>query len=310
MARNKKGTPIHGWVNLDKPLGLTSTQALGKVRRLLNAQKLGHAGTLDPLATGILPIALGEATKTIPFAQDRDKVYRFSVKWGEARNTDDCEGTVIASSDKRPTEDDIRAIMPRFIGNIDQVPPQFSAIKLDGERAYDLARQGEKLDIQPRRVTVYAFKLLKNTPDEAEFELECGKGTYVRSIARDMGEILGCYGHVSALRRTAVGNFTEDSAISLDEFEKIVQSADPDQVLMPVETVLDDIPALAMTAEEISRIRQGQTLKFLSRQDVDRLSVAGIDENTAMVLATGDNKPQALLEKDGIALYPVKVFNL
>jgi tRNA pseudouridine55 synthase len=310
MARNKKGVPIHGWLNLDKPLGMTSTQALGRVRRILNAQKLGHAGTLDPLATGILPIALGEATKTIQYAQDRDKVYRFTVKWGEARNTDDCEGQVIASSDKRPTEADIRAQIPRFIGNIDQVPPQFSAIKLDGERAYDLARAGEKLDIQSRRVTVYGFKLLKMTPDEAEFELECGKGTYVRSIARDMGQALGCYGHVSALRRLAVGNFTENTSISLDEFEKIVQSAAPDQVLLPVETVLDDIPALAMTAEEVGRIRQGQTLKFLSRQDVDRLSVAGIDEGTVLVLATGDNKPLALLEKDGIALYPVKVFNL
>jgi tRNA pseudouridine55 synthase len=310
MPRNKKGIPVHGWVNLDKPIGMTSTQALGRVRRLLNAQKLGHAGTLDPLATGVLPIALGEATKTIPFAQDRDKVYRFTVKWGEARNTDDCEGMVTATSDQRPTEAQIIALLPRFTGNIDQTPPQFSAIKIDGERAYDLARAGETVDIQPRRVTVYGFKLVKTSPDEAEFELECGKGTYVRSIARDMGQALGCYGHVTVLRRTAVGNFTENSAISLDEFEKIVQSADPDQVLMPVETVLDDIPALAMTASEVSRIRQGQTLKFLSRQDVDRLSVAGIDENTTLVLATGDNKPQALLEKDGIALYPVKVFNL
>ena len=310
MARNKKGTPIHGWLNLDKPKGLTSTQALGKVRRILNAQKLGHAGTLDPLATGILPIALGEATKTIQYAQDRDKVYRFTVKWGEARNTDDCEGEVTATSDRRPSEAEITALLPRFTGNIDQVPPQFSAIKLDGERAYDLARAGEKLDIEPRRVTVYAFRMTGNSRDEAEFELNCGKGTYVRSIARDMGRILGCHGHVSVLRRLAVGNFTEDSAISLDEFEKIVQSADPDQVLLPVETVLDDIPALAMTAEEISRIRQGQTIKFLSRQDVDRLSVAGIDEMTTLVLATGNDKPQALLGKDGIALYPVKVFNL
>lgn len=310
MARNKKGVPVHGWLNLDKPVGLTSTQAIGKVRRILNAQKLGHAGTLDPLASGILPIALGEATKTIQYAQDRDKLYRFTVKWGEARNTDDCEGTVTATSDTRPAEADIIALLPRFTGNIDQVPPQFSAIKLDGERAYDLARAGETVEIQPRRVTVYAFSMVKNTPDEAEFELNCGKGTYVRSIARDMGQILGCFGHVTALRRLAVGNFTEDSAISLDEFEKIVQSADPDQVLLPVETVLDDIPALAMTAEEISRIRQGQTLKFLSRQDVDRLSVAGADEMTDLVLATGDGKPQALLGKDGISLYPVKVFNL
>lgn len=310
MGRNKKGIPIHGWLNLDKPIGMTSTQAIGRVRRILNAQKLGHAGTLDPLATGVLPIALGEATKTIPFAQDADKVYRFSVKWGEARNTDDCEGEVTDTSAKRPAAAEIEALIPRFTGNIAQIPPQFSAIKIDGERAYDLAREGQKVDIQPRQVTVYGFKIVKQTPDEAEFELNCSKGTYVRAIARDMGQILGCFGHVSALRRLAVGNFTENDAIPLDEFEKIMQSATPDQVLMPVETVLDDIPALAMTGSEISRIRQGQTLKFLSRQDVDRLSVAGIDEMTELVLAIGDNKPLALLEKQGIELHPVKVFNL
>ncbi len=310
MARNKKGTPIHGWLNLDKPLGMTSTQAIGRVRRLTQAQKLGHAGTLDPLATGILPIALGEATKTIPFVQDSDKIYKFTVKWGEARTTDDCEGAVTQSSDKRPTEAEITALIPRFIGTISQTPPQFSAIKIDGERAYDLAREGEKVDIQPRNVVVYDFKLVKTTESDAEFELNCGKGTYVRSIARDMGQILGCFGHVSLLRRTAVGGFTEENSISLDEFEKIMQSAAPDQVLMPVETVLDDIPALAMTALEISRIKQGQTLKFLSRQDIERLTVAGIDETTTLVLAVGDNKPLALLEKNGIELHPVKVFNL
>ena len=310
MARSKKGTPIHGWLNLDKPQGMTSTQAIGRVRRILNAQKLGHAGTLDPLATGILPIALGEATKTIQYAQDHDKVYRFTVQWGEARNTDDCEGVAIATSDKRPSEAEILALLPRFIGDIEQTPPQFSAIKIDGERAYDLARAGEAVDIKSRPVTVYGLKLLKTTPDTAEFELECGKGTYVRSIARDLGQLLGCYGHVTVLRRLAVGNFTENTSISLDAFEKMMQSADPDQVLLPVETVLDDIPALAMTAAEVGRIKQGQTLKFLSRQDIDRFAVAGIDDMTNLILAVGDNKPLALLEKNGIELHPVKVFNL
>lgn len=310
MSRNKKGVAISGWLNLDKPIGLTSTQALGRVRRILNAQKLGHAGTLDPLATGVLPIALGEATKTIQYAQDRDKVYSFTVKWGEETDTDDCEGDVISTSDKRPSPADIQKLIPRFIGNIDQIPPQFSAIKINGERAYDLARDGEKIDMQPRRVLVYALTLLNTTPDSADFELNCGKGTYVRSIARDMGQILGCGGHVSALRRLAVGNFTEENSISLDEFEKIMQNSTPDQVLLPVETALDDIPALAMTAEEISRIRQGQTLKFLSRQDFDRLSVAGIDEMADIILALDGDKPVALLQKDGPALHPVKVFNL
>lgn len=310
MARNKKGNPISGWLNLDKPLGMTSTQAIGKVRRILSAQKVGHAGTLDPLATGVLPIAFGEATKTIPFAQDADKVYRFTVKWGTATTTDDAEGEAIQTSDKRPAEAEIMALLPRFTGNIEQIPPQFSAIKVDGERAYDLAREGQKLDLQARAVTVYSFHAVNINKDEAVFELNCSKGTYVRSIARDMGQILGCFGHVTALRRLAVGNFTEETAISLDDLEKLVQSSPPDQVLLPVETVLDDIPALAMTAEEVSRIRQGQTIRFLSRQDIDRFAVAGIDEMTDLVLAIGLNKPVALLEKQGIELHPVKVFNL
>jgi tRNA pseudouridine55 synthase len=310
MARNKKGIALHGWLNLDKPQGMTSTQAIGRVRRILNAQKLGHAGTLDPLATGILPIALGEATKTIPYAQDRDKVYSFTVKWGEATNTDDSEGTVIATSPARPAQAAIEALLPRFTGDIEQTPPQFSAIKIDGERAYDLARAGHAIEMKSRIVSVYSLVLTGTGTDSADFELECGKGTYVRSIARDMGQLLGCFGHVIALRRLAVGNFTEEDSISLDVFEKMMQSADPDQVLMPVETALDDIPALAMTASEISRIRQGQTLKFLSRPDHDRLAVALIDETTDIILAIGDNKPVALLHKKGIELHPVKVFNL
>jgi tRNA pseudouridine55 synthase len=310
MARNKKGVPVHGWLNLDKPIGMTSTQALGRVRRILNAQKLGHAGTLDPLATGILPIALGEATKTIPYAQDADKVYRFTVQWGEARDTDDCEGDVTDTSPNRPARAEVEALIPRFVGDIEQTPPRFSAIKIDGQRAYDLARAGEAVEIKSRTVSVYTLNLLETTDDTAIFELECGKGTYVRSIARDMGQILGCFGHVSALRRLAVGGFTEEDAISLDVFEKMMQSATPDQVLHPVETVLDDIPALAMTDAEISRIRQGQTLKFISRPDYDRLTVAGVDDMTDLVLAVGDNKPLALLQKNGIELHPIKVFNL
>jgi len=310
MSRNKKGIVINGWLNIDKPEGLTSNQVIGRVRRALNAQKLGHAGTLDPLATGILPIALGEATKTIQFAQDHDKVYSFTITWGEARNTDDREGEITHTSDKRPAVTDITALLPRFIGEIEQTPPQFSAIKIDGERAYDLARSGEQVEIKSRLVSVYDLKLLGTTADTATLELHCGKGTYVRAIARDMGLILGCFGHVSALRRLAVGQFSTENAISLDTFEKMAQSADPDRFLLPVETVLDDIPALALTDDEISRIKQGQTLKLLSRQDISRLDIAGIDETTDLVLAIGDNKPLALLEKDGIQLHPVRVFNL
>jgi tRNA pseudouridine55 synthase len=310
MARNKKGIAINGWLNLDKPKGITSTQAIGRVRRILNAQKLGHAGTLDPLATGILPIALGEATKTIPFAQDADKVYHFTVTWGEERSTDDCEGSVTATSPNRPTVDHIRALLPQFTGRILQTPPQFSAIKIDGERAYDLARSGETVAIQPREVDVHDLSLVHADDHTAGFSLSCGKGTYVRSIARDMGRILGCYGHVSALRRLAVGYFTEDTAISLDEFEKMMQSAPPDQVLLPVETVLDDIPALAMTEAEVRRIKQGQFLSLISRQDADRLSAAGVHMDTDLILGMGDHGPVALLQREGAQLRPVKVFNL
>jgi tRNA pseudouridine55 synthase len=310
MGRKRKGLPINGWLNIDKPQGITSNQVIGRVRRALNAQKLGHAGTLDPLATGILPIALGEATKTISFAQDRDKVYRFTITWGEARNTDDSEGVVTATSALRPTVAAITAVIPRFIGEIEQTPPQFSAIKVEGERAYDLARAGEEVELKSRIVSVYELRLLKTTPDTAELELECGKGTYVRAIARDMGQILGCFGYVSSLRRLAVGNFSEENAIPLDVFEKMVLSSDPDRYLMPVETVLDDIPALALTDSEISRIKQGQTIRLLSRQDIDRLDMAGIDEMTGLILAIGNNQPLALLERDGIDLHPVRLFNL
>ncbi|MBI3442084.1 MAG: tRNA pseudouridine(55) synthase TruB [Proteobacteria bacterium] len=310
MSRKRKGISVNGWLNIDKPQGITSNQVIGRVRRALNAQKLGHAGTLDPLATGILPIALGEATKTIQFVQDHDKIYHFTITWGEARNTDDREGKVTATSAGRPTAADLTTLLPRFIGDIEQVPPQFSAIKVDGERAYALARAGEEVELAPRVVSVYDLRLLKVTMDTAEFELECGKGTYVRSIARDMGQILGCFGHVSALRRLAVGQFSEKNAISLDEFEKMMQSPNPDCYLLPVETVLDDIPALALTDSEISRIKQGQTIKLLSRQDIGRLDIAGIDETTDLILAIGHDKPLALLTRKGVELQPMRVFNL
>lgn len=310
MARRKKGVPVHGWLNIDKPIGMTSNQVIGRVRRILDAQKLGHAGTLDPLATGILPIALGEATKTIQYAQEHDKVYRFTATWGEARTTDDCEGEVTAQSASRPTRAEIEALIPRFVGEIEQVPPQFSAIKIDGERAYALARAGEAVDIKSRPVTVYDLRLISTDTDTATFEMECGKGTYVRSVARDMGQILGCFGHVSVLRRLAVGYFSEETAISLDALEEMVVSSPPDRYLLPVETVLDDIPALALTAAEIGRIRQGQSIRLLSRQDIARLDDAAVAEAGDMVLALGDNTPLAILRKDGVDLHPVRVFNL
>ncbi|MDD9899990.1 MAG: tRNA pseudouridine(55) synthase TruB [Alphaproteobacteria bacterium] len=310
MGRKKKGIPLHGWLNIDKPMGMTSTQVIGRVRRLTNAQKLGHAGTLDPLATGVLPIALGEGTKTIPYAQDADKIYRFTITWGDERNTDDCEGETTATADARPVEEDIRAIIPQFTGDIEQVPPQFSAVKIDGQRAYALARKGEEVAVQPRIVTVYDLQLLETDTDSAIFEMQCGKGTYVRSIARDMGRILGCYGHISALRRTTVGVFSEEDAIPLDEFEKMLQSAPPEDLVLPLETVLDDIPALVLTAEEVSRVRHGQGIRLLSRTDLQRLNGAGIDAETDTVLALDGDMPVGLLQKDGPALNPARLFNL
>src|SRR5438132_5250156 len=208
---------VHGWLVLDKPVGMTSTHAVSVVKRAFQARRAGHAGTLDPLASGCLPIALGEATKTVPFVMDGRKTYRFTVRWGEERDTDDAEGRVVEVSPARPNAADIRALLPRFTGTIAQVPPRFSAVKIDGERAYDLAREGEVVELEARPVEIHRLELVE-TPDQdhAVLAAECGKGTYVRALARDMGRLLGCFGHVAALRRTAVGPFTEDVAVGLD----------------------------------------------------------------------------------------------
>jgi tRNA pseudouridine55 synthase len=207
---------IHGWVVLDKPIGMTSTHAVSVVKRLFSAKRVGHAGTLDPLASGALPIALGEATKTVPFVMDGRKLYRFTVRWGEERDTDDAEGRVVARSNQRPSADAIRALLPSFTGCIQQVPPRYSAIKIEGERAYDLARDGEMVELAARPIEIGRLELVNiPDPDHAVLETECGKGTYVRSLARDLGRVLGCFGHISALRRAAVGSFGEATMILL-----------------------------------------------------------------------------------------------
>lgn len=307
MGRRKKGDPVNGWINLDKPEGITSTQAVGIVRRLLNAQKAGHAGTLDPLASGILPIALGEATKTIPYCQDEMKVYSFTVKWGEQRSTDDREGEPVETSDKRPREDDIRALLPRYTGEIMQTPPQFSAIKVDGERAYDRAREGLETEIKARTVYIEKFDLTDHRTDETDFRALCGKGTYIRALARDMGRDLGCFGYIKTLRRESVGPFTVNSAISLAKFKEMDHSA----ALLPVETALDDIPALAVTGQEATKLRNGQMLSFISRPDVERLSQAGIDiEETGIALAISNGKPLALIDVQGVRIKPQRIFNV
>jgi tRNA pseudouridine55 synthase len=270
VARRKKGAIIHGWLALDKPAGLTSTQALARVRRLFDARKAGHGGTLDPLATGLLPIAFGEATKTSAWMMGGIKTYRFTVRWGAETDSADSEGKVIASSEARPARADIEAALPDFTGVISQTPPAFSAIKVDGERAYDLARQGIEVELEPREVEVTRLELVAMPDaDTAEFECDCGKGTYVRGLARDIGRRLGCLGHVIALRRTAVGPFAEDDMISLERLEEIghgaAGSAGLVDLLSPVETALDDIPALAVGRDDAARLRSGQAVILRGR---------------------------------------------
>src|SRR5207248_6778492 len=259
MARRRKGDAVSGWICLDKPYDLTSTHAVSRVRRLFNAQKAGHAGTLDPLATGVLPIALGEATKTVPFVMDGRKEYRFTLSFGEARATEDAEGEVTATSDARPTDAEIGAVLGRFMGEIEQMPPVFSALKVGGERSYDLARKGEKPDLKPRRVIIERLEF-RGRPDRdhADFVVGCGKGTYIRSLGRDLAEALGTVGHLSALRRTAAGPFREEAAISLSKLEALGHIPALLGALAPVATALDDIPALALTEAQADRLRQGQ----------------------------------------------------
>lgn len=307
MSRRKKGNPVHGWINLDKPQGLTSTQALGRVRRILDAQKAGHAGTLDPLATGILPIAFGDGTKIIPYVQDADKVYSFTVKWGEATDTEDSEGKVIKTSDKRPARAEIKAVLPDFIGRIEQIPPRYSAIKIDGQRAYDLARAGEEIEMKSRIVEIYGLELLETREHDADFRVNCGKGTYVRSLARDIAEKLGSCGHITVLRREAVGYFDLDNAISLEVLENIGNSAALEDVLMPLQAPLDDIPALSVTENEVSKLKNGQSLTFVSKSDFARLPT-GITANEPILALYGE-KAIALLEIQSGTIKPVRVFN-
>ena len=308
MARRRKGRPVNGWVVLDKPLGMTSTQAVAAVRRLLDAAKAGHGGTLDPLATGILPIALGEATKTVSYVMGGRKIYRFTVRWGEARSTDDAEGPVTAVSDRRPSQAEIEAVLPGFQGEISQTPPAFSAIKVEGERAYDLARAGEAVDLAPRLVWIERLTLLRQLDaDHAEFEAVTGKGVYMRSLARDLALALGTVGHVSALRRIAVGPFTESQAISLESLKALGHIPAASGQLLPVEAALDDIPALPLTDAEALRLRSGQSVGLLRASDRERL---GAIRSGDLVCAMAGGKPVALARWEAGDLRPVRVLNL
>jgi tRNA pseudouridine55 synthase len=309
MARRRKGDAVSGWVCLDKPYDLGSTHAVGRVRRLYNAQKAGHAGTLDPLATGILPIALGEATKTVAFMVDADKAYRFTIEWGRTTASFDREGVTTATSDVRPTRAQVEAALPAFVGDILQTPPIFSAIKVDGERAYDLARAGETVELQPRPVTIHAARVSAVPDDDhVEIEVECGKGTYVRAIVRDLAQQLGACGHVSALRRTRVGPFTEERAISLEFLEDLGHKARCLEALLPVETALDDIPELAVTAEDAFRLKQGRPIVLVPRQ-VEALK-ARLAPGSRTVSAMADGAVVALCEMRAGKLEPSRVFHL
>ena len=298
---------VHGWIALDKPVGMTSTQAVAVVKRLFQAKRAGHAGTLDPLASGALPIALGEATKTVPFVMDGRKRYRFTVCWGEERDTDDTEGRVVATSDLRPSAEAVRKLLPQFTGLIEQTPPRYSAIKVQGERAYDLARDGEIVELAPRPVEIHHLTLI-DQPDgnHSVFEAECGKGTYVRALARDLGRILTCYGHICALRRTVVGPFSESNMISLEQLEALCDRAASGEgsladALLPVETALDDIPALAVTRADAARLHKGQAVLLRGR---DAPTCSG----TVYVTVAG--RLLALAELGNGELIPKRVFNL
>jgi tRNA pseudouridine55 synthase len=306
--RKRRGRVVNGWLIVDKPSGMTSTTVVNRVKRLYDAAKAGHGGTLDPLATGLLPIAFGEATKTVPYVMDGLKTYRFTLRLGQRTETDDAEGDVVEESDVRPSEEDIRAALPQFIGNIQQTPPIYSAIKVNGERAYDLARANKPVVLEPRPIYIEDFQLIGYTDsDHADFLVMSGKGAYMRSLARDLAQVVGTEGHISALRRLKVGPFTENDAISLDELDSIGQIVALEQRLLPVAAALDDIPALRLTGIEASRLKNGQTVSLLRKVDLQRIADF-IDGDT--VLATGQDGPIALVRYMAGEVQPIRLLNL
>jgi tRNA pseudouridine55 synthase len=318
MSRKQKkiGLPIHGWLVLDKPEEVTSTQAVARCLRLFNAQKAGHGGTLDPLASGILPIAFGEATKTVGYVMEADKDYVFTVRWGSSTTTQDREGAVTATSDVRPTREAIEEALKGFVGEIQQIPPQYSAIKVNGERAYDLARDGETVELEPRTVVVFEASLVDApSADLAVISVRSGKGFYIRALVRDLAAALGAEGHVAALRRTRVGAFREADALSLAKLEEMSDKPALDAILVPLETALDDIPALAVSGEEASRLRQGREIVLLPHQveafrEMRRPRVVNGEDASRICLALEGGKAAALGEVRAGRFIPVRVFNI
>ena len=306
MARaRRKGRPIHGWLSLDKPEGMTSTEAVARVRRITQAAKVGHGGTLDPLATGVLPIALGEATKTVTYIVDGRKHYRFTARLGEARSTDDREGEVTAQSPKRPDTAAIEQALPAFVGTTLQVPPRFAAIKVEGERAYDLARRGDPVELAPRPVEIERLALVERPDrDHLVLELVCGRGTYVRAVVRDLGEKLGCFAHVAALRRLRVGPFRAESAISLETLVQLVEDDALPQALVSLPAALQEMPALPLTGPQAERLRAGQKVRVTPEL------VIGAPPADGTVRAMAAGQVVALARLQGGQLSPVRVFNL
>lgn len=316
MSRRKKGEDVSGWVVLDKPEEMTSTHAVSAIKRIFNANKAGHAGTLDPLASGILPIALGEATKTVPWLMEAEKTYLFTIKWGVSTQTQDREGAPVATSEVRPTPDQVAGALEGFIGEIEQVPPQFSAVKVDGERAYDIARSGEAVELEPRTVVVHEAELVgTEAPDLATLKVRSGKGFYIRALVRDLAAKLGAEGHVWRLRRTAVGPFTEAGSVTLDELQLLGQKGTASERLNPVETALADIPALAINGEDAFKLRQGRPIVLLPHV-VEALkpkfrdrTVAGQDASRA-ALALFQGKAVALGDVRAGRFKPTRVFHI
>lgn len=288
----------HGWVIVDKPRGMSSANVVAKIKRIFKVKKAGHGGTLDPLATGVLPIALGEATKTLSYVLDGKKAYSFTIQWGEARSTEDQEGEVTATSDKRPTPQEIEAVLPLFTGLIEQVPPAYSALKVNGKRAYALARQGEEVVLTSRQVKIDSLTLLKSSPDSASFEVVCSKGTYVRSLARDLAVCLGTYGHVIALRRLMAGPFHEKNAILLDSLLEIGHNTELIKYVLPLQDALVDILALEVQGIEAVKLRQGQAISSVQK---------GTER---VVLIHCEGVPQALATIREGCVTPIRVFNM
>jgi len=323
MGRRRKGLPINGWLVIDKPLGMTSTAVVSAVRRITGAAKVGHGGTLDPLATGILPVALGEATKTVSYVMDGRKLYRMGARWGEQRDTDDGEGRVIATSDVRPALDEVRAALPAFTGVIQQIPPKFSAVKVAGRRAYDLARADEEVELKARPVRIDSIEILTDEaavaedPDRLDLLIASGKGAYMRSLARDLAEALGTRAYMDALRRLSCGPFDESHAISLDKLEGLGHSAAGSDVLLSVETALDDIPALALTEAEARRLAMGQpvalppVLSRMAEQGVSIMQPTAPDAPDDRVFkAVSDGRLVALARIVGGEIRSIRVMNL